>query len=189
MTDEIITDEAIEDFIGEPVGEPDNYHPILEVWRAVLEPARGQRDVKVTPAWANRVIGSYAGVTYADMNNFRDAYFGMVIQMADVLEFEISTDDECLNNFTPEDDLEHNVHHYKNLLRDWQMVLMQRELDWDCESPNAAVEMAVLSEVHKMFFGDTGLTQFLDNIQLQIDETDQAMIRNALDELKAGHSE
>lgn len=180
-----VTDESIEDFINSGGAEP-GYHPILKIWSAVLEPAKAQLDEPITPQWANRITSSYREISFADMLEFRERYFGLVDALRQVVEDEIATDEECLTYTTPEEDVEHNSGHYKNVLRDWQKVILQRELDWDCADPHAGVEIGVISEVHKMFFGPTGLTQYLDNIKFEFTEADSAALAAELEALKEG---
>lgn len=179
-----ISDSDIQQLIDS--GEAPQFHPILEVWREVLKPARKEMTAKVSPQWANRIVTQYFGLQYADMENFRDVYFGKLIQLMDILDEEIAADGECLSPTTPEEDAEQNSLHYKNLLMNWQLAILQWELDWHCADPQAAVELAAISEVHKMFFGREGLTAFLDNIAFQYTEDDQAMLAEALTELKEG---
>ena len=176
-------DEEIADFV-EAGGELPNFHPILQVWREVLKPARDEQARKVSPQYANRMIQSYTGLDFADMNDLRDGYFGKIIELLEILEAEIATDSDCLSYSTPEEDVAENSVHYKQLLTDWQLRFLQWELDWTCTDENAAVEIAAISEVHKMFFGPTGLTAFLDNIRFEFTEADQAELSAALEALR-----
>lgn len=181
------TDAEIHEFISGPEkGEEPSYHPILEVWREVLKPAKDEADAKVTPQWASRMVQSHVGIGFADMNAFRDTYFGKLADLENILLLEIDSDPDCLKVDTPEEDVERNSFHYSNLLMQWQLQLMQWELDWDTASPEAAVELAAISETHKMFFGPTGLTAFLDNIKFEYTEDDQELLGLALQELKEG---
>lgn len=164
--------------------KPPEYHTILEVWREVLRPAAGEATTKPSPQWCNRMVQSYAGVRYQDMLDFRDLYFGRLIHLADLLNEEIATDDDCLTYSKPEDDVLENAGHYKNLLLVWQQAILQWELDWDCQNPNAAAELGVISEVHKVFFGPEGLTNFLDNVGFQFSEADQQELADGLNELR-----
>jgi hypothetical protein len=50
------------------------------------------------------------------------------------------------------------------------------ELDWDCTDSAAGAELAAISEVHTMFFGDVGLTSLLDQISFEFTD----MHRDAL---------
>jgi hypothetical protein len=171
---------TVEDIIAEANNA--GYHTILEVWREVLRPADAERSKRITPQWATRVVGTYHGVTYADMPAFRELYFGKILHLAGILEDEIESDDECLNLVSAEEDVEHNTSHYLNVLFAWQMQFMQWEIEWDATSPTAAIEVAALAEVHKMFFDPQGITALLDQISFQFTDTD----RDTLGELLAG---
>lgn len=168
--------------------EVPSYHPILEVWRELLKPATELAAERVTPQYASRIVASYAGITFADMPEVQARYYGKIVELLEILDFEIGTDAECLTYATPEEDVEHNGHHYKNLLLNWQLAFLSWELTWDCTDPAAAIELVAISEVHKMFFGPTGLTQFLDNIRFNeiYTEDDQAILTAALEELREG---
>lgn len=182
-----ITDEAIQGFIENHGGEMPSYHPILQVWREILKPAADEAQHKVTPQYASRITQSYQELCFSDMEDFRDAYFGKVLALAEELDAEITTLDEPFEAITtPEEDCEAYSQHYKNLLREWQLCLLRWEMDWDCMSPHAAVELAAISEVHKMFFGPQGLTAFLDNIKFEFTESDQAELAEALEAYKEG---
>lgn len=170
--------------LGITEGDEPSYHPILQVWSEVLKPAEAELTAKVTPAWANRVVTSYTGVTFGDMEDYREALFTKLIALRDILLAEIGSDDECLTYATPEDDVQFNTGHYKNVLRDWQVAIMRWEMEWETTSPLAAVELAAISEVHKMLFGPTGVTAFLDNIKFEYTEADQADLTEALQALK-----
>lgn len=185
MTNETVTDAEIHELLDNS-GDLPTFHPILQVWREVLKNARGELTAKVTPSWANKVVSSYQGVTYADMVDYRDSFFTKLIMLLDILEMEIASDEDCLSYITPEEDVLHNSYHYRNLLMQWQLQLLQWELEWETTSPTAAVEIAAISEIHKIIFGPTGITQYLDNIKFEFDEADQAELAEALTQLKEG---
>jgi hypothetical protein len=186
LSDQDVADLAQLD--AEPAGEPGevNYHPILQVWREILKPAYDELGARITPQWASRIVASYQSVQFYDMVEMRDRYYGKIIELLEILNEEIASDDDCLSYTTPEEDVAENGQHYKNLLRDWQLRFLQWELNWDCLDPAAGVELAAISEVHKAFFGETGLTQFLDNIRFEYTEADQAELSVELEALKAG---
>jgi hypothetical protein len=175
--------------LGVETDEMPTFHPVLMVWREVLKPAAAEATKKVTPQWASRMVASYNGLEYRHMDELRDRYFGKVGDLLAILEHEISTDDECLKYTTPEEDVEHNTTHYLNLLLNWQLAFLSWELEWTCTDEFAVVELAAISETHKMFFGQTGLTAFLDNIRFQYTEADQADLAAALEELRAAAEE
>lgn len=169
-----------------PEVEVPTFHPILQVWREVLKPSANERTKKVTPQWASRICAEYQQMRFDQMNEFRDTYFGKLHQLEVLLVDEINGDDDCLTYSEPADDVKHNTHHYKNLLLVWQLVFLGWEMDWDPTAPAAAVELAAISEAHKMFFGATGITAFLDNIGFEYTEADQQMMTAALEEYREG---
>ena len=181
-----ISDEDIAGFIEHHGGEMPTYHPILHIWRTVLEPAVAEQDAHITPQWANRITSSYRELNFADMVAYQRSYYAKVLRLLELLNEVIASDDDCLTYTSPEEDVEHNAKHYKALLFSWQLEMLGWELDWNCSSETAAVDIAAISEVHKMFFGPTGLTAFLDNIKFEFTEDDQQELAAALQELKEG---
>ena len=185
---EEISDQSIQDFIDHG-GEMPSYHTILQVWREVLSNAPGELTAHVTPQWANRITATYREINFADMVAFRDLLFTRIMELASVLESVIEADEDCLTYSTPEEDAEHNGQHYRDLLMHWQVLMVGWELDWDCTAPDAAVQIGVLGEIHKMFFGNQtqpGLTQYLDNIKLEYTEAHQAELVEVLEAMKEG---
>ena len=173
---------TVEDILSEAAEA--EYHTVLELWREVLSPAAQQANTIITPQWANRITSAYREINFRDMLSYRDTYFGYINQLLDVLNVEIASDDECLNMNGPEEDVEHNSHHYLNLLIEWQKLFLSWELDWRCDTPEAAVQLAAISEAHRMFFDQTGLTALLESIQFQVTEEDTALMAAALEELR-----
>jgi hypothetical protein len=163
MIDQPIKDSAIADFID---GEP-SFHTILQVWQEVLRPAQAAASEQITPQWASRICGKYTQLEFSDMPQFRDRYFGKIAELEGVLHAIIEADDEALNQTTPEEDAQYNAGNYITALTQWQITLLGWELDWDCTDPAAAAELAAISEVHTMFFGDVGLTSLLDQINFE----------------------
>ena len=166
--------------------EMPEFHPILMVWKELLKPARTELDAVITPQWASRICASYQQLTFADMGLYREIYYAHVIELLEILEAEIESDADCLTYSTPEDDARENAEHYKTLVSAWQLAFLQWELDWSWESPTAAIELAAIAEVHKMFFSPTGIIGYLDNIGFQFTEEDQMALQQQLQELKEG---
>lgn len=178
-----ITDEAIAEFVD---GGLPSFHPILFVWREVLKNAPAEKEGKVTAAFAHRITSAYREVDYADMLEYSDRYFDKIIELNELLLAEIATDDQCLTYTSAEEDVEHNGHHYKQLLLDWQKLVVVWENNWDCTASDAGIELAAISEVHKMFFGQTGIVGYLQNIQFEFTEADQAEMEAELNAVKEG---
>lgn len=183
MTDTTETTDLTVQDILEEAGQA-TYHTILQVWQEVLKPAEAEKSKRITPQYANRICTTYNGLQFADMLEFRDRYFSKILQLASILDIEIATDDECLKLISPEEDIEHNSVHYLNVLTDWQKAFLQWELDWDCADPAAPIELAAISEVHRMFFDQNGLTALLDQIKFEFTDDDRDLLSAALQELR-----
>jgi hypothetical protein len=165
-------------------------HTILEVWREVLAPAQKLAGEKVTPQYASKMVATYPGLTLADCREVQARYYAKIGQLAEILDLEISSDPDCLSYLdAPEEDAAENAYHYKGLLITWQQLFLQWELEWTCTDPDAAAELAAISEVHKLFFGPTGLTQHLDNIRLEYTEDDAATLAEVLQEQREAYTE
>lgn len=169
------------------LSEDVEYHTLLEVWREVLKPAAVEATKRVTPQWAMRMVQSYPQLTVQDTIELRDRFYAKIQDLAKILDAEIETDSDALSRTTQETDAADNREHYLNLLLNWQKQILQWELDWDCTDPQAHIEVAAISETHKMFFAREGLTGFLDNIGFEFDEDDGQIIADALEELKEDH--
>lgn len=182
----IETIEFDEDVPAQPEPPETPYHTILEVWRAVLGPARqgGLREHPITPQWASKIVGSYEGVTFADTPKVNSRFFDLVDDLGDLLDMEIESDDQCLTRTEPDLDAVENAEHYRNLLLSWQSYFLRQEMQWDATDPHAAIEIAALSECHKMFFGQTGLTSHLDSIKFEFNEEHQATLQAGLEEVR-----
>lgn len=165
------------------------YHTILEVWREVLKPAQTERTKRITPQWANRIVTTYNGLAFADMLEFRDRYFDKIKELEDILVAEIDSDDECLNVITPEEDVEANSSHYLNVLINWQKAFLSWELAWDCADPDASIELSAISEVHRMFFDQNGLTALLDQIKFEFTDDDRDLLAAELNDLRGAQEE
>jgi hypothetical protein len=171
---------------AEPEPERVLFRPILFIWREVLKPAADEQKMRPTPQWATRIISSYRDVGYGDMYAFRDLYYARIKELADLLSEVIESDEDCLTYTTPEEDVEHNSGHYKDLLVAWQLAILQWELDWDCLHADAAVDLAAIAEAHKMFFDQNGLTQYLENIPFDFTDQDKMALAEALTSLRDG---
>lgn len=188
MTDQPITenpldDATIEDLMAEAKGA--SYHPILQVWREVLRPAHEERNSRITPQWASRLVSTYPGIEYPDVIRFRNLYFSRIVAMLGILEDLIDENPGCLDPTTPEEDVEKNSEHYFQIITDWQIAILQWELEWDCFS-DAAIDIASISEIHKMFFGEQGLTSLLDNIPFEFTDMHRDALALALQEFREG---
>lgn len=165
-------------------GEEPSFHTVLEVWREVLKPAFAERNNRVTPQWATRICASYKEINYADFAAFKDLYYDRIEELINILVAEIDSDEECLNQETPIEDVAHNAQHYKNIIRDWQVRFLEWELAWSPDHSDAAIQLATISEIHRMILGPEGLLPFLESIQFQFSEEDQTWLRDELEAVR-----
>lgn len=168
------------------VAEPPSYHTILEVWNEILKSAEAEADSlqPIGPGWASKITTMYPQITFRQMTEFKKRYFGKILEFKRILENEIASDPDCLTHLDAESDSTENAAHYKNMLLLWQQQIVQWEINWDCEDEYAAVELGAISEVHKMFFNEKGITAYLDNIGFQFTEDDQLVLQQALAEMR-----
>ena len=185
MTEHIEEEQLTVDDIIAEAAESHPYTPVLNVWKEILDGSEAVRQERVTPQWANRITTQYKGIYFDAMPLYRDLYYVKIDELRAVLQTEIDSDEECLKYPSIEEDKEHNSYHYMNVIIGWQKAILSWELDWDCTDIDAAIEFAAISEVHKMFFGDTGLTSLLDQINFEFNETAQQLLLAELEELKA----
>lgn len=164
--------------------EAQPFYPLLRVWREILAPASDPKVQRVTPQWATRLVSTHAGLTFADVQKVCDRYFERLGILTEILDAEIATDPNCLSYTTIEEDAELNRDHYLNLLMLWQQQFLLWELEWSCTADDAAIDIASADEVFRFFFGQTGITAYLDNIGFQFDEIDQEQITEALTEMR-----
>ena len=158
------------------------YRTLLEVWRAVLEPAvTGEmRTDPISPQWATKMVTTYPGIGFADVEGIHHGVFDMAAELAAILQEEIDSDDECLKKASAEEDATENAAHYKYLLAAWQVHLVQAELAWRPSHREAALDLAVLSGVQQMFLGEMGLVAHLDSIGFEFTEEDKAVLQDHL---------
>ena len=175
--------ETVDDLVADAAANA-GYHTILEIWREVLVPSFEERKKKITPQWANRIVTTYQGLGFGDMHHFRDRYFDKIAELFNILVAEIESDDECLNVMTPKEDVELNAHHYINVLTNWQKAFLTWEIDWSAAASDAAVELASISEVHRMFFDQNGLTALLDQINFEFTDADRDLLAAELQDLR-----
>lgn len=183
MTENVEAVEA-ELTVDDILDQAPEFHPILRVWQEILDASKKVRQERITPQWALRVVTTHADMHFQDMTDYRDLYYQSIDELAEALKVEIETDDECLKYATPEEDAENNTFHYLNVIIAWQKIILTWELEWDVDAPDAPVQLAVISEVHKMFFGEVGLTSLLDQINFEFTEDSQDLLRAELEELK-----
>lgn len=158
------------------------YITVLETWRELLKPGAKVLSEKPHPNWCIHMITSYVGLDFKDMLAVRDEITSRFELMRTILDLELDGDEECMKKASREEDIEENRAHYKNLIYLWQAQVQQWELEWDCTDPDAAITLAALGEIHKMFLGEQGLIRHLDAVQFPFDQSDQEELVGLLTE-------
>ena len=166
------------------------YNSMLKVYKEVLAPAFEERKAPPTANWSNRMVAQYPCLEYKDVQEVHDRYYNLIIELIDVLHAELDTVPPInLEIDNAPEDMEANRHHYLNLLLNWQLTIHAHELDWRCTDEHAAAEIAAVSETHKMFFGQNGLTEFLAQSGFRFTTEDQSMLQDAMFEMREGRDD
>lgn len=169
------------------------HRTLLEVWRELLRPARENSVQPISLQWAVRLKQEYPHLTFAELDKVRVGYFARLDELVQILHYEIESDPDALTRDVLEDDQQYNAHHYKNLLMLWQEAFILWESEWSATSKTAAIDAAVIAEVHKMILGPNSLVGHLDSISFEFTEADQQVLADALSEfdrhLKGGNGE
>lgn len=180
-----VPDEPIEGLVA---GDDKDYRSILEVWSKLFEPLEEMRKDPVTPNWAIRITSHYGNIELREMENFRDRYFHVALEMAAILQATIDANEDCLKVYSAEEDRDLNGGLYFQVLVDWQLNLLQHELEWDCISKSAGVDIAVMGEIHNLLFGDMGLAGHLNSINYELSDDDQQNMAQALNEAREAYT-
>lgn len=182
MTDQPNETLEIPDDLSEmpEAAEPAPYRTLLELWRVLLNTSRTVPDEPVSMQWATKMVNTYPEIRYRDVEDIHVGVFALTAELADILDEIIESDDECLKKVDAQEDAEQNAHLYRRALIDWQVAFIEREARWRATDKGAARELAILSEVQQMFFGQTGLVGHLDTIGFQYTEADQEELTKAL---------
>lgn len=157
-----------------------SYNSMLKVFEAIFNGIDTERDERITPVWANRMISLYPQMTFKDLPAFHERYFNKLEELRNILRMEIEAAGDDIEVDSSEEDIENNSARFLNLLLQWQVTLQQWDLDWRVDSEDAVVEMAAASECFKFLFGQTGITQFFSDIEFTLSDEDQKMIGDAI---------
>lgn len=194
-TETIEFDAEVMDLFGtEAEDRPEiEYQSVLRAWLEILKPENIEAGKGITLAWSNQICSQFPEMTYAKMPAFHDAYFELLETMAGLVAEEVAGDEDYNVVTSKEEDVERNRLHFLNLLRRWQLVLITREVLWECTSPTAAEEVAALGAVNQFYFGQRGLTGHLEAIALELTDDEQQELSQAIearkDELLGGTTE
>ena len=147
-------------------------HTVLEIWQKVLSNVDAAKQERITTTNAFKLLSSYPFLTTKDLVPYYTAFYWCLEQYRDVLEFEIDTDDRCLEWTDPDLDAENNRHHYTNLMVNWQRLALSLRTDWEASSELAGPELAALNDSQSFMLGEKGIINLLSQLKLDYDQAD-----------------
>ena len=147
-------------------------HTVLEIWQKVLSNVDAAKQERITTTNAFKLLSSYPFLTTKDLVPYYTAFYWCLEQYRDVLEFEIGTDDRCLEWTDPDLDSENNRHHYTNLMVNWQRLALSMRTDWEASSKLAGPELAALNDSQSFMLGEKGIINLLSQLKLNYDQAD-----------------
>ena len=168
VVEEVVEDEAR--VIQMPPKPAD--HTVLEIWQKVLSNVDAAKKKRITTTNAFKLLSSYPFLTTKDLVPYYTAFYRCLEQYRDVLEFEIGTDDRCLEWTDPDLDSENNRHHYTNLMVNWQRLALSLRTDWEASSELAGPQLAALNDSQSFMLGEKGIINLLSQLKLDYDQTD-----------------
>lgn len=180
-----MTNDTIEDLqlpLEETPAAPANYRSVLEMWDKVLEPVFSSALEKPQPGWATGMVRRHVGLTLASTVQLHELFHTRVKELKQILSQAIEAHPDALTVKSADQDLDDNFEIYKQLLMDWQLQYVTWEHTVDLTSDGAAVQIAALSELHTMFFSETGVVAHLSSIGFDqvFTEEHQAELAQAL---------
>ena len=168
VVEEVVEDEA--QVI--PIPPKPSDHTVLEVWQKVLSNIDLAKQERITTSNAFKLLSSYPFLTTKDLVPYYTAFYWCLEQYRDVLQFEIDTDDRCLEWTDPDLDAENNRHHYTNLMVNWQRLALSMRTDWEASSELAGPELAALNDSQSFMLGEKGIINLLSQLKLDYDQAD-----------------
>lgn len=168
VVEEVVEDDA--NVIQMPPKPAD--HTVLEIWQKVLSNIDTAKQERITTTNAFKLLTSYPFLTTKDLVPYYTAFYWCLEQYRDVLEFEIGTDDRCLEWTDPDLDAENNRHHYTNLMVNWQRLALSMRTDWEASSELAGPELAALNDSQAFMLGEKGIINLLSQLKLDYDQAD-----------------
>ena len=168
VVEEVVEDEA--QVIQMPAKPAD--HTVLEIWQKVLSNVDAAKKEQITTTNAFKLLSSYPFLATKDLVPYYTAFYRCLEQYRDVLEFEIGTDDRCLEWTDPDLDSENNRHHYTNLMVNWQRLALSLRTDWEASSELAGPQLAALNDSQSFMLGEKGIINLLSQLKLDYDQSD-----------------
>lgn len=139
-------------------------HTLLEIWNDLLSNAELGVEEHISPMLANSIISKWDRLEFSDIPAYWALYHELMIELRDILHDVIATDPDCYKHV--EDDGVENRKLYMEVLFGWTDRINQWEEQWDCTDPRAAIELAAIADVARMFTGQTGIVEHLSQPQM-----------------------
>lgn len=159
---------------------------LLKVWLTLLLDGLKTRFEKPTLRWANRIVASHPGMTFASVLHFRDRYFDRLEEAAKILQAVIDRDPGCTDaTLSREDDRKRNAAAYLEVLQLWNLSQLAQDFEWDPADPHAAASAAAASEAQRLLLSENGLLGHLESIGVEFTEADQTSLGEAMAETEA----
>ena len=170
MTDNVTT--LFEVDAEAPEGEEPQYHSVLKVWRAMLDPEQQQRHLPPTPDWCAVLIARWPFLSFAECGRVQERYFEIFDVAHEIIEQVARDNPEAFEVDNREDDLE-NKDIYVFLLTELQRALLVVQSEWSHDAPDAGPQMAALGEAQQQLLGKDGLASFLSVVGLPFSMEEQ----------------
>lgn len=162
------------------------YRPVLALWSGILSEVDNPKFNKIDIGWAHRMVERHSQIKFSDLPELNSNFRSKLVVLRDALEEVIKENPDHLTVENQQEDAEKNTALYFDLLKKWQIQLLNWELAWDPMDPNAAIEIAAISDTHTMIFGHTGITSLLDAIGYITTDAQQQELVDALGDVMNG---
>lgn len=179
-------DEVVEDqTVPGPAAEEDEpeYHAILKVWRAMLNPEQQQRHLRPTPDWCAVLIARWPFLRFDQCGTVQAEYFRIFDAMHAIIEQAAADNPEAFEVDNREDDVE-NKDIYVHILTEFQKALFVAQSEWSYDDPDAGPKMSALGEVQAQVLGKDGLASYLGVIGLPFTQEEQDAMNKELNEFR-----
>lgn len=161
------------------------YHSILKVWRAMLDPEHQNRHLPPSADWCAIIIARWTFLSFADCGIVQEEYFRIFDNVHGIVEQVYEDNPEAFEVDNRDDDVEQNKDLYVFLLKEFQRALFVAQSEWSYDDPRAGAKMAALGEAQQQILGKEGLVAYLRHIGLPISEEENKAMNEELNEFRA----
>lgn len=165
-------------------GQEPEYHSVLKVWRAMLDPEQQGRHLPPTPDWCAVIIARWPFLRFNECGAVQREYFKVFDAAHEIIEQVARDNPEAFEVDSLLDDLE-NKDLYVHLLTEFQRALLVVQSEWAHDDPDAAAKMVAMGEAQQQILGKDGLASYLGVVGLAFTEADQDAMNQELAEFRA----